>query len=446
LCFVLAGAALGWLVAGSAGPAAAARARPVVYEVSIAGGVDSSTASLVGRGVDEARRAHADALLVRLDTPGGLDSSMRQIVKALQGSTVPVICWVGPSGARAASAGTFIVISCPVAAMAPGTNIGAAHPVSSNGGTLSEKITNDAAAYIRALAQSRGRNADWAERAVRSSVSVSAADAVHLHVVDLIAPGIPALFRSLDGRRVDAATSSHTLHLEGAAITQVHFTSGERFLHWLSDADLGFLLFVFGIGGIVFEIFHPGLNVPGLVGVVLFVLSLVVFDTLPINWAGAALVLLAFVLFVVDVKVSAHGLPTLAGITLFVLGGLLLYHSSGGARVSRPLLITLAAMFAAFFLVVVRAGMLARRAPVVSGVERLVGRRGTVLEDLDPTGQVRVGGEVWAARVSGEDAGSVFAGATIEVLAIQGLTLVVAPTDQLGLELEDGSIKPEVPR
>ncbi|TMK61363.1 MAG: nodulation protein NfeD [Actinobacteria bacterium] len=447
---VLAAGALGLGATGTTTAGATASrakdARPVVYQVSITGGVDPATARLVERGVRQAQNAKADALLVRVDTPGGLISSMEDIVKAIQGSSVPAVCWVGPRGSIAGSAATFIVIGCPVAAMAPSTSIGAAHPVGVSGATEITKVTNFYAGYIRSLAESYGRNAKWAENAVRHSVSASAKEALRLHVVDLIAPSTPALFRALDGRQVGTAAGSSTLHLVGARVNEVHLTSGEEIVHWLSDADLAFLLFVFGIGGIVFEIFHPGLNVPGLVGIVLVILSFVVFDSLPINVAGAILLVLAFVLFVIDIKVAAHGLPTIGGIVLFILGGLLLYDPSSSDEVSRPLLISIGVLFAAFFFVVVRAAMRARRAPVVSGVERLIGQRATVVDDLDPVGRVRIEGETWTARAVGEPPAPVPAGATVEIRERQGFTLIVEPIDQLELGLTDSSINSEARR
>ena len=415
------GASAGWAIAP-----AAPTGHPVVYEVSITGPVDSSVARLVERGVNEAEAAHAAALLVRLDTPGGLDSSMRRMIKAIQSSRVPVVCWTGPPGARAASAATFILIGCPVAAMAPGTNVGAAHPVGVSGATETAKVTNDAVAYIRALAEARGRNADWAEQAVRNSVSISAQSALDLHVIDLLAASAPALFDAINGRQVQTAAGTIVLDLAGATVRQVTLTSGERFVHWLSDADLGFLLFVFGIGGLLFEVLHPGLNVPGLLGVIFVILSLVVFDQLPLNAAGLALLAGAFVLFAIDLKVSAHGLPSVAGMTLFVLGGLLLYEPST-VRVSLGLLVGIAVAMGLFFAFAVRAGLRARRAPVVTGVERLIGSEGVVIEALEPRGLARVAAEMWAATLPAGETGRVAPGAIVRVLAIQGLTLVVEP-------------------
>jgi membrane-bound serine protease (ClpP class) len=435
----------GGVSSGWATPLRAGGDRPVVYEVSITGPVDPSVARLVERGMRVAGGAHAAAILVRLDTPGGLDSSMREIIKSIQGSRVPVVCWVGPPGARAASAGTFILIGCPLAAMAPGTNVGAAHPVGLTGGTLSEKVTNDAAAYIRSLAESRGRNAGWAERAVRQSVSISAPEALDIHVVDLLAPSVPALLRAVDGRRVDTAAGARALAVADARVTSVELTPGERLLHGLSDPNLAFLFFVFGLAGLVFEMLHPGLNLPGVIGLILLVLSLVLFGSLPVNIAGVLLLAAAFVFFVIDLKVGAHGVPTFAGLVSFVLGGLFLYDRSvPNARVSRPLLIGMAVALATFFFFVVRAGLRARKAPVVSGAEGLVGEQGLVIEALKPRGHVRVRSELWAATLARDSGEIVPPAARVRVLAIQGLTLVVEPVGDVGDESDAGSTKSEV--
>jgi membrane-bound serine protease (ClpP class) len=405
----------------------------VVYEIAIDGGIDPAVARAVDRALGSARDAHAAAVLVRLDTPGGLLSSMRSIIKAIQASPVPVVCWVGPPGSRAASAGTFVLIGCPVAAMAPSTNVGAAHPIISTGDTAGEKVTNDAVAEIRSLAETRGRNADWAEQAVRKSASISAQHALDIHVVDLIAPTISALLNTIDGRRVDTAAGARTLHVANAQVRELGLSPGEEFLHWLSDADLGFLLFVFGIGGLIFEVLHPGLNVPGLLGLISLVLSLVVFDTLPVNVAGILLLVGAFVCFVVDVKAAGHGLPTLAGITLFVLGGLFLY-TGPTERVTRPLLIALAAALGVFFLGVAAAALTARKAPIVSGVEQMLGAPGVVTQMLDPLGYVRVQGHVWRATLAEGTLPRLPVDATVRVLEVRGLTLVVEPSVEMEAE------------
>jgi membrane-bound serine protease (ClpP class) len=436
-------AAVGMLLGAGSPAVAAAANRPLVYEIAIEGGIDAAVARAVDRAIGDATDAHAAAVLVRLDTPGGLLSSMHSIVKSIQASPVPVVCWVGPPGSRAASAGTFILIGCPVAAMAPSTNVGAAHPITSTGETAGEKVTNDAVAEIRSLAETYGRNADWAEQAVRKSSSISAQHAVDIHVADLIAPSVSVLLTTINGRQVDTAVGARTLRVADAQIHEVGLTAGEQFLHWLSDADLGFLLFVFGIAGLIFEVLHPGLNVPGLLGLISLVLSLVVFDTLPVNVAGALMLVGAFVCFVVDIKAAGHGLPTLAGITLFVLGGLFLYTGST-ERVTRPLLIAIAVALGLFFLGAAAAALTARKAPVVSGVERMLGARGVVTQGLDPLGYVRVQGHIWRATLAEGTLPRLPVDAAVRVLEVRGLTLVVEPAVEVEAEPELGSIKREM--
>ncbi|HZR13763.1 MAG TPA: nodulation protein NfeD [Acidimicrobiia bacterium] len=410
------------------------RARPVVSEIPVTGAVDPLVARMAERGLTRAADAHAAAVLVRLDTPGGLDSSMRSIIKSIERSTVPVVCWVGPSGARAASAGTFILVGCPVAAMAPGTNVGAAHPVGITGQIESTKVTNDAAAYIRSLAQARGRNADWAERAVRNSVSISAADAVRLHVADLLAPSRDALLRAVDGRVVATAAGPVTLTTAGATVRTEHLTWGESLLHALDDPNIAFVLFVAGIALLVLALIHHGVQVYGVVGLVLVLSSLVVFSVLPVNLAGIILLVAAFVLFVLDVKLHAHGAPVAAGLVAFVFGGLYLYN--GPVRVSRPLVFTLALGFGVLFFLAVRAAVRSHHVPVRVGTS-VVGAQGVVVRDLAPEGVVRINREEWSARVVGCEGGAVPAGATVRVVDTSGLTVEVVPVGSEGAASSD---------
>jgi membrane-bound serine protease (ClpP class) len=432
VAFVALALSVAAVAVGGSGTAGAADARPVVYEVPITGVVDPLVARMVSRGIGQARDHHAAAVLVRIDTPGGLDSSMRSIIKAIQRSRVPVICWVGPSGSRAASAGAFILIGCPVAAMAPATNVGAAHPVGITGDVLATKVTNDAAAYIRSLAESRGRNADWAERAVRDSVSIAAAEAVRIHVADLLAPDRAALFRAVDGHPVQTAAGPVDVRVVGASIHVVHLTLGESVLHLVDDPNIAFILFVAGIALLVLAAVHHGVHVYGAIGLVLVVSSLVVFSVLPVNLAGILLLIAAFVLFVVDLKLHLHGAPVVAGIISFIFGGLYLYNGSvPNARVSRPLIFVLAFLFAVLFFLAVRAAMKAHQAPVHTG-KPLTGARGVVLRDLDPTGVVRVNSEDWSARVAAGAPTPVAAGARVRVVAAKGLTLEVVPDETDG--------------
>lgn len=410
------GVALAALVA--AAPTAAASSSkaadsktPVVRQVNLTGVVDPPLAHYVEHAVTAAGRDHAAAVLVRIDTPGGLDSSMRKIIKSLLASPVPVVCWVGPSGSRAASAGAFILMGCPKATMAPGTNVGAAHPVGFTGEVLSEKVTNDAAAYMRSLAERWGRNADWGEKAVRQSVSISANQALRIHVIDAIAPTKAAALHAIDV----------TGRIETARPGVI-----DAALHDLIDPNLAFVFFIVGLALLIFEVFHPGAILPGLFGALLFIGSLVIMGMLPVNLAGFVLLLASIAFFVVALKVPGHGLPEAAAITCLVLGGLFLFDPSvPNARVSRILLVLITIKTTLWFTIVLRAAMRARKQPVKTGAHTIIGAEGVVVTALEPTGTVRVRGQEWSAHAAH---GSVPAGASVKVVDRDGLTLEVSPT------------------
>jgi membrane-bound serine protease (ClpP class) len=350
---------------------------------------------------------------------------MRAIVKAIENSPVPVVCWVGPPGARAASAGAFILVGCPVAAMAPGTNVGAAHPVGITGGIMSEKVTNDAAAYIRSLAERWGRNADWAERAVRDSVSVSAGEAVRIHAADLEAVSRSALLRAVDGRTIRAGEQDAVVHVAGARIVRQHPTLAEGLLHDVVDPNLAYLFFILGLISLAAFAIHPGVHVTALVGVLLVVASMISFGMLPVTVAGLVLLVAGVVFSVVGLKVHGRGLPEVAAITCMILGGLFLFNPSvPNAQVSRPLIVGVAIGETLFFVFVMRAVMRARFTPVHMGPRTLVGAEGVVLTPLEPVGVVRVRSESWTARSA---AGPIPAGATVRVTDMAGLTLEVVP-------------------
>ena len=429
--------AIGVVLASGGGGAVAQTtpAPPSVRQIAIDGPVDPLVARMTKRGVRQAQESGDAAILLRIDTPGGLDSSMRSIIKAVQQSRVPVICWVGPSGARAASAGTFILIGCPIAAMAPATNVGAAHPVGLTGDVLADKVTNDAAAYIRSLADQRQRNADWAETAVRDSASIPAEEALQIDVIDLIARDVNDLLASVDGRSVATAGDSVTLRVAGAEVHKVHLTLAESVLHGLFDPSLAFLFFVLGIAGLILELLHPGISVPGVVGLLMLVSSFIILGALPVNIGGLVLLAAAFVFFVIDLKVPGYGVSTAAGIVCLIVGGLYLYDASvPSARVSRPLLFSIAFVLAAVFFAVVRAAVASRRAPLWSDTARLVGVEGAVVEDLDPVGRVRIRGESWRAVLPDGAPTNVPVGSRVRVREMRGLTLEVEPVveDSLG--------------
>lgn len=400
-----------------------------VVELRIEGVVDPFVADHVEGGIAEAEDEGAEAVLLTLDTPGGLDSSMRRITQAILSSRVPVLCFVSPEGARAASAGAFILLSCHVAAMAPATNVGAAHPVGVSGAIESEKAENDAAEYIRGLAERRGRNADWAELAVRESESAAATEALELGVIDLIAPDVPTLFAELDGRTVEVAGGEAvTLDLAGARVEErgLGFLAG--LLHALLDPNVAFILFYLGLIALYFEFTNPGLTVPGVLGVIMLVGAFIAFGVLPVQLAGVLLLIASAVFFVIEVATPGIGVALAGGIATLILGGMFLFDGSvPNARVS-PLVIAPVAVFAAlFFGFVVRAVIRAQRQPPASSVERLVGLEGVVHKPLDPEGVVMVGSEEWSATsVRGEELPR---GARVRVTAVDGLRLTVEPID-----------------
>ena len=427
----LAGVGIALAVAGTAAPAvtAAPRAREIrVLEVK--GVINPLSARYLARELGAAR--DAALFVVELDTPGGLDSSMRAMTQAILGSPTPVVVYVAPEGARAASAGMFLTVAAHVAAMAPGTNIGAAHPVALGGdgdAVRAGKLVNDAAAFARALAEARGRNAAWVERAVRESDSITAEEAVRLGVVDLVAGDLAALLRALDGRRVTTAAGEITLRTEGARVRRSPMGLEERVLHAIADPDVAYLLFTLGLLGLAVELYSPGLLLPGILGAIALILAFVAFGNLPVNWAGVLLIALAVGLFVLELATEGFGVLAAGALVAFVLGSLLLYRplrptspATPDLQVSRWLVFGLAAALAAFFALVLRAAIRARRLAVATGVEALVGRAGVALSELDPAGLVGLAGERWTAQAA---RGPIHAGEAITVIGVEGVTLRV---------------------
>jgi membrane-bound serine protease (ClpP class) len=419
----LAMAALGLLGPGASGQAAT----PTVVELRIDGVVDPFIANYVAGGVASAADEDAAAVLITLDTPGGLDSSMREITQAILNSEVPVIGYVSPQGARAASAGTFILLSTNIAAMAPATNVGAAQPVGLSGAVASEKAVNDAAEYIVSIAEQRGRNAEWAESAVREAESVSAEQALQLGVIDLIAPDVPTLLREVDGTTVEVAGGETvTLDLTGATVQQESLGAFAGFLHALLDPNLAFVFFWLGLALIVAEFFIPG-GVAGTLGVLMLVSSLVALGMLPVQLIGVVLLVASVVFFVLELLHPGVGLPAVAGVISLVLGGLFLFDTSvPGVSVSWLVIVPVAAFAAFFFLVVIRQAMRLRHRGITTRDEQLVGVEGTVIRTLDPTGVVQVAAEEWSARTV---RGTPRRGDRVRVVKMEGLTLEVEPVE-----------------
>jgi membrane-bound serine protease (ClpP class) len=414
------------LVAGLASTASAQQAQTPVIRFSLEGVVDPFVADYLRNGIEGADEAAA--VLLTIDTPGGLDSSMREIIQAILASETPVVCYVGPPGARAASAGAFILMACHVAAMAPATNVGASTPVGIGGVTLSRKVEEDAAATIRKLAQERGRNADLANTFVTESRSITAQEALEGDVIDLIADSERGLLDEIDGTVVDTiGGKTATLRTRGSPIEDRPMNAVVRFLHALFDPNLAFIFFWLGLALIVLELIVPGHVFSGTVGTILLLLSIVSFGLLPVRLIGIALLVASVVFFVVELKVPGLGIWSLAGVVSLVLGGLVLFDPAGGVRVSPFAIVPVAAFMALFFGFVVAKALAMRHLPPAQGPEAVVGREGVVLPGgLDPEGVVRVTAEEWKARSAGD---SIAAGSKIRVTRLDGLVLTVEPAE-----------------
>jgi membrane-bound serine protease (ClpP class) len=415
-------------VLGAQAPPAAEPAR-AVQVVRLNGVVAPATARYLIRAIHEAEQSGAEALLIEIDTPGGLMKSMDDIAKAMLNTEVPTIAYVYPSGARAASAGVFIMYASSVAAMAPTTHLGAAHPVGVSGGnnpedkTMIAKVTNDAVAEIRGFAARRGRNADWAEKAVRESVSITEEQALQLHVIDLSAASPRELLDKLDGREAPTASGKRRLHTRGARSVDVPMDVTERFLALLSDPNIGFVLMTMAIYGIIFELSNPGSVFPGVIGGLALILALTSFAVLEINVAGLLLIGFSLILFIADIKVPSHGVLTAGGIAAFVLGSLLLTERQAPfLRISLTLILTTAALTAGFFAFAVGAGLRAQMRKVQTGREGLVGAVGVARSELAPEGTVFVQGELWTAESTD---GPIPAGGRVRVTRVDGLRLRV---------------------
>lgn len=376
--------------------------------------------------IERAEEDGAKALVIVIDTPGGLESSMRGIVKAILASEVPVISYVSPPGGRAASAGLFIVTATHVAAMAPNTNIGAASPVAMGGtmdSTMAHKAMNDAAAFIQTLAETRGRNADWNVDAVRHAVAVSSTEAVKLHVVDFIATDLKDVLVQANGRRVKVSTGEITLDVAGADLREIRSTFRQRVLTWIADPTVAYLLLTLGFYGILFELQSPGAILPGVAGAIFMVLGFVALQTLPVNTAGLLLIVLGIVFFALEVKVHSHGILAAGGALSFLVGSLILFEPgpAGVFRLPLPVVAGTTGATALFFLWVIAKAVGSQRRRVTTGAEAMVGQVGEAATPLSPKGQIRVRGEIWQAH----SAEPVPVGAPVEVVHVRGLTLEV---------------------
>jgi membrane-bound serine protease (ClpP class) len=401
-------------------------AQPVSL-IQIDGIISPVTLRVVSTAIDRAQADRAQALIIQLDTPGGLERSMRAIVQKELNAEIPIVVYVGPTGARAASAGVFLTMAAHVAAMAPATNIGAAHPVAVGGGQVdkvsAKKMENDAAAFARTIATERGRNADWAEKAVRSSISATEREAVKLKVVDLIAENISDLLVKIDGRSVKTVKGSVTLRTAEAPVKKVEIGFRDRFLNIITDPNIAYILMMIGMLGLFFELSSPGVILPGVLGGISLILAFFAFQTLPINYAGLLLILFGVILLIAEIKVVSHGILTIGGIVSMVLGSLMLFDvPEADLRVSWWVILPTVGTTAAIFAFAVGAGIRALYQRASTGYSGLIGQVGVVRSPLVPEGQVFIRGELWRAVAEN---GAVAEGESVKVTAVEGLTLKV---------------------
>jgi membrane-bound serine protease (ClpP class) len=434
LALVAAGSAV--VLAAEAPPsgvAASVATGSPVATIQIEGVVSPVTLRLVSTAIDRAQAERAAALVIQLDTPGGLERSMRAIVQRILAAEVPVVVYVAPTGARAASAGVFITMAAHVAAMAPATNIGAAHPVALGGGMDKEslkKVENDAAAFIRTVARERGRNADWAEKAVRQSVSITEREAVTLKVVDLVAESLPDLLAKLDGRTVKTVKGPITLATRNAPVTPIEIGFRDRFLNVITDPNVAYVLMMLGMLGLFFELSNPGVVLPGVIGGISLILAFFAFQSLPINYAGLLLILFGIVLLVAEIKIVSHGVLAIGGMVSMALGSMMLFEAPEASfRVSWWVIGPTVGATAGLFLFVVTAGVRALARQPLLGASGLIGQTGVARGQLAPEGQVAVQGEIWRAVAQGAP---VDEGAPVKIVDVQGLTLKVVKVGDQG--------------
>lgn len=403
-----------------------------VHLITIDGTINPASADYLHERIGDATEAGAECLVVRLNTPGGLLKSTRVMVTDLLTAKIPVIVYVSPAGAQSASAGAFITLAAHIAAMAPGTNIGAAHPVGMQGGEtdsiMNEKATNDAAAFIRTISEQRHRNVKWAEQAVRKSISITESEALRDSVIDLVAQSVKELLAKVDGWKVDLQGQVRVMKTASAAIVERPMGWRHRLLDILSDPNIAYIFFLLGIYGLMFELYNPGTVFPGVVGAIALILAFYSLHTLPINYAGLALIIVGIILFILEIKVTSYGLLTVGGIVALFLGSIMLIDSDSSLEfisISWGIIIPAVLLTALFFAVAIGFGIRAQRRKPTTGVEGIVGEVGVALTDLNPIGQVRVHGEIWTAT-SAE--GKIRKGAPIKVQQVRDLQLTVTTT------------------
>jgi membrane-bound serine protease (ClpP class) len=410
-----------------ASPRLFAQIGPVVV-ITIDGTINPASAEYLHEEIRTAADRRASCLVIRLNTPGGLLKSTRVMVSDLLDAPLPVIVYVSPAGAQAASAGVFITLAAHLAVMAPGTNIGAAHPVTPGAemdSIMMMKTTNDAAAFIRTISEKRHRNMSWAEDAVRKSVSLTETEALKNQVIDLTAPSLQELLLAVDGKEIQTTAGMQILRTKNAEIVVREKTFQEKLLDILSDPNIAYIFMMLGIYGLLFELYNPGAVLPGIVGVIGLILAFYSMHSLPVNYAGLGLIIFGVILFLLEIKITSHGFLTAGGILSIVLGSVMLFQSDSGLdmlSLSWQVILMVVLFTTFFFVFAIGMGIRAQRRKPTTGIQGLIGEAGETLTDLSPSGQIRVHGEIWTAV---SDGSSISSGTKVTVVKVDNLTLIV---------------------
>jgi membrane-bound serine protease (ClpP class) len=404
-----------------------------VISINVNEGINPSTAEFIHQGIKKAEKENAECLIINLNTPGGLLTSTREIVTNIMQSPVPVIVYVSPTGAHAGSAGVFITLSANIAAMAPGTNIGAAHPVDLQGksdAVMNEKVVNDAAAFLRTIAEKRARNVQWAEDAVRNSVAITEQEALDKKVINIIAINEKDLLTQVDGKQIQLESGSKILHTKNATVETLEMGFFQKVLSRISDPNIAYIIMMLGFYGLLFELFSPGAIFPGIIGVICLILAFYSMSSMPVNYAGLALIIFGIILFLLEVKVISHGMLAIGGTLSVLLGSMILFRSSpveNFVSLSWSVIFSVTAFSVLFFLFIVTMGLRAQRAKPVSGENAMIGQTALTLTPLDPRGQVSLMGEIWSAVALSQKIDS---NQKVIVKEINELTLYVQSADE----------------
>ena len=431
ICKALSVAFLLLTIVLSVHPVTAAEKAPVFDVITISAAITPPIAEYVVQSIGEAAKSGAEGLIIRLDTPGGLDLAMRDIAKGILNAPIPVVVYVAPSGARAASAGVIITIAAHIAAMAPGTNIGAAHPVGIGIGggmdkTMSTKVENDAVAYVRGIAKQRGRNEDWVEKAVRKSESIAAEQALRLNVIDFVAADMNQLLAQMDGREVSLVGGKKVLRTKGAILNEKQMGTRQKVLSALSDPNIAYILLLIGLAGLYFEFSTPGVILPGVIGGISLIMAFFAMQTLPVNYAGVALIIFSIILFIAEIKVISHGILTIGGVVSLVIGSLMLFQAPDPAlRISWSVLIPAVTIISLFFVAVIAIAVKAQLRRPLGGKEGLAGSEGRSVTDVFEEVKVLIQGEYWDAVSNVPVAKDV----RVRVIGVENLKVRIEPIE-----------------